>query len=233
MQYFEEKAFLSQRTKIYKQMMVGAGYERVYEVGHVYRAEKHATSRHLNEYVSLDLEMGFIEDEHEIMALENRLLAFMFSYTAERCAKELHILDVEVPSVPAAIPKIALDDALALLTEKYGKQAAGQDLDPEGERLLSEHIKETTGSEFVFVTDYPWEKRPMYTMPKGTGLTAASTSFLGAWRSPREGSASTPTTCWWKTSAKRAWTRTPFLLTLRTSLGACRPTADWRSALNA
>jgi len=171
LQYFEEKAFLCQSPQFYKQMMVGAGYERVYEVGHVYRAEKHATSRHLNEYVSLDLEMGFIEDEHEIMALENRLLAFMFSYTAERCAKELHILDVEVPSVPAAIPKIALDDALALLTEKYGKQAAGQDLDPEGERLLSEHIKETTGSEFVFVTDYPWEKRPMYTMPKGTGLT--------------------------------------------------------------
>ncbi|NMB19432.1 MAG: aspartate--tRNA(Asn) ligase, partial [Firmicutes bacterium] len=82
--YFEEKAYLAQSPQFYKQMLVGAGFERVYEIGHVFRAEKHATSRHLNEYVSLDLEMGFIEDEHDIMDLENRLLAHMFAEVQER-----------------------------------------------------------------------------------------------------------------------------------------------------
>ena len=78
LQYFETKAYLAQSPQFYKQMMVGAGYERVYEVGQVYRAEKHSTSRHLNEYVSLDLEMAFIDNENDVMDLQNRLLAFMF-----------------------------------------------------------------------------------------------------------------------------------------------------------
>lgn len=172
LQYFEEKAYLCQSPQFYKQMLVGAGYERVYEVGHVYRAEKHATSRHLNEYVSLDLEMGFIQSEHDVMDLENRLLAFMFSCVNENCQKELVTLGVKVPTVPE-IPKIPFADALQLLEKECAKRIEDQDLDPEGERLLSKYVRETTGSEFVFVTDYPWEKRPMYTMPKGSGLTCS------------------------------------------------------------
>lgn len=170
--YFEEKAYLAQSPQFYKQMLVGAGFERVYEVGQVYRAEKHATSRHLNEYVSLDLEMGFIDNEHDVMNLQNRLLRFMFSAVQERCAKELEILGVVLPEVPE-IPRIALEEALKLLTEEYGKTHQEHDLDPEGERLLSKAILERTGSEFVYVTDYPWSKRPMYTMPKGEHSTAS------------------------------------------------------------
>jgi nondiscriminating aspartyl-tRNA synthetase len=151
-------------------MLVGAGYERVYEVGHVYRAEKHATSRHLNEYVSLDLEMGFIEDEHDVMELENRLLAYMFAYVEEHCPNELATLGVNLPAVNS-IPKIKLQDALELLGREYGKADQDADLDPEGERLLSRYFLEQEGSEFVFVTDYPWEKRPMYTMPKENSQT--------------------------------------------------------------
>lgn len=172
LQYFEEKAYLAQSPQFYKQMMVGAGYERVYEVGHVYRAEKHDTSRHLNEYVSLDLEMGFIKNEHDVMDLQNRLLAHMFAYVGEKCAKELDILGVQLPDVPT-IPKIPLLEALELLEKEYGKKHFQPDLDPEGERLLSRYFFTETGSEFVFVTDYPWAKRPMYTMPKGDGLTAS------------------------------------------------------------
>lgn len=171
-QYFEEKAYLCQSPQFYKQMLVGSGYERVYEVGHVYRAEKHATSRHLNEYVSLDLGMGFIDSEHDIMELENRLLAYMLAYVAEQCPQELEALGVSLPEVPS-IPKIPLAEALAVLEREYGKRMETQDLDPEGERLLSQYVKERTGSEFVFVTDYPWEKRPMYTMPKAGGLTCS------------------------------------------------------------
>ena len=172
--YFEEKAYLAQSPQFYKQMLVGAGYERVYEIGQVFRAEKHATSRHLNEYVSLDLEMGFIEDEHDIMDLENRLLAHMFAEVQERCAKELDILEVRMPDVPD-IPRVALLEALEILETQYGKARCDKDadLDPEGERLLSKYVLEQTGSEFVFVTDYPWTKRPMYTMPKDRGTTAS------------------------------------------------------------
>ena len=168
--YFDETAYLAQSPQFYKQMLVGAGYERVYEVGHVYRAEKHATSRHLNEYVSLDLEMGFIEDEHDVMELENRLLAYMFAYVEEHCPNELATLGVNLPAVNS-IPKIKLQDALELLGREYGKADQDADLDPEGERLLSRYFLEQEGSEFVFVTDYPWEKRPMYTMPKENSQT--------------------------------------------------------------
>lgn len=171
LQYFGETAYLSQSPQFYKQMLVGAGYERVYEVGHVYRAEKHATSRHLNEYVSLDLEMGFIESEHDVMELENRLLAFMFNYVAEQCPRELAALEVEVPEVPS-IPRVPFTEALVILEQEFGKGGL-QDLDPEGERLLCQYVRDSTGSEFVFVTDYPWEKRPMYTMPKEGGLTCS------------------------------------------------------------
>jgi nondiscriminating aspartyl-tRNA synthetase len=171
-EYFEETAYLAQSPQFYKQMLVGAGYERVYEIGQVYRAEKHATSRHLNEYVSLDLEMGFIEDEHDIMDLQNELLASMFSSVAAKCGKELEVLGLTVPEVPQ-IPRIALAEALEILEGEYGKIHQEPDLDPEGERLLSQYFLEQTGSEFVYVTDYPWTKRPMYTMPKGEELTAS------------------------------------------------------------
>lgn len=170
LQYFETKAYLAQSPQFYKQMMVGAGYERVYEVGQVYRAEKHSTSRHLNEYVSLDLEMAFIDNENDVMDLQNRLLAFMFEYVHQECFEELEVLGVSLPSVPT-IPRIRLLEAMGILEREYGKNHEEPDLDPEGERLLSKYILDHTGSEFVYVTDYPWVKRPMYTMPKGEGLT--------------------------------------------------------------
>jgi nondiscriminating aspartyl-tRNA synthetase len=172
LQYFDERAYLAQSPQFYKQMLVGAGFERVYEVGQVYRAEKHATSRHLNEYVSLDLEMGFIQNEHDVMDLQNRLLASMFSALQRNCSKELQSLCITLHDVPT-IPRMPLQEALELLHQKYGKRHGETDLDPEGERLVSQYIKEQTGSEFVYITDYPWEKRPMYTMPKEGGATAS------------------------------------------------------------
>lgn len=172
LRYFDQEAYLAQSPQFYKQMLVGAGFERVYEVGQVYRAEKHATSRHLNEYVSLDLEMGFIESEADIMDLQNRLLSYMFTRIRETCTKELEALGIKLPEVPQ-IPRITLLEALELLKNEYGKIHEEADLDPEGERLLSKYILDNMGSEFIYVTDYPWEKRPMYTMPKGEGVTGS------------------------------------------------------------
>lgn len=170
-QYFERKAYLAQSPQFYKQMLVGAGYERVFEVGHVYRAEEHATSRHTNEFISLDLEMGFIEDENDIMELETRMLKEMLKFLEEECQQELKLLDVNLPKVGSAIPKLSMAEAVEILHREYGREDLYQDLDPEGERMIGEYAKEKLESEFVFITHYPKSKRPMYTMPAEGELT--------------------------------------------------------------
>lgn len=163
-QYFERTAYLAQSPQFYKQMLVGAGFERVFEVGPVYRAEPHSTTRHLNEYISLDVEMGFIESEQDLLALEARLLQYMFERVTTRCAQELAIYDAAVPQVPEKIPQITLAEAQVILREKFNKYNSG-DLDPESERLLCRYAQEELGCELLFVTHYPSERRPMYAMP--------------------------------------------------------------------
>lgn len=163
--YFERKAYLAQSPQFYKQMLVGAGYERVFEIGHVYRAEEHNTLRHLNEYVSLDLEMAFIQDEKDIMKLETELLKYIFDYIEKKCMKELNLLGVSLPTIEDSIPSMKLVEAIEILKLEYGKIELEQDLDPEGERLIGEYVKKKYNSDFVFLTHYPRSKRPMYTMP--------------------------------------------------------------------
>jgi nondiscriminating aspartyl-tRNA synthetase len=169
--YFEKKAYLAQSPQFYKQMLVGSGFERVYEIGHVYRAEEHNTLRHLNEYVSLDLEMGFIEDERDLMELETRLIKYMLSMVKKKFGKELIMFSIDIPEIKEAIPCLKLQEAIEILKINYGKYELENDLDPEGEKLISQYIKETTGSEFVFLTHYPKIKRPMYVMPAEETLT--------------------------------------------------------------
>lgn len=159
--YFGEQAYLAQSPQLYKQMMVGV-FERVYEVAPVYRAEEHATSRHLNEYLSLDVEMGFIESEEDVMELEQEVLRDIMVRLKERCAAEFALLGASVPEVPEHVPRIPLLEARRLVTDTYGHQVGGKDLDPEAERLLSQYFAER-GSEFVFVTKYPRAVRPFYT----------------------------------------------------------------------
>ncbi len=160
-QYFESKAFLAQSPQFYKQMLVGAGFERVYEVGPVYRAEEHNTIRHINEYTSLDLEFGFIKDDGDIRALENRLLISMYEKLEKGCADDINQLKAEVPHVPEKIPAITLEEALKIAGEE------GFDLSPTGEKAVCDYSKENLDSEFIFITAYPQEKRPMYAMPDG------------------------------------------------------------------
>ena len=165
--YFEEQAYLAQSPQFYKQMMVAAGYERVFEVGHAYRAEEHNTNRHLNEYVSMDLEFGFIEDEFDIMSLEEELLKYILKKLQEEGMKYLNVLNVELPLMNDEIPKIEFNEAIKVLKENYGKQDLEGDLDPEAEKLICKYAKENLGSEFIFLINYPRRKRPMYTMPNG------------------------------------------------------------------
>ena len=167
LKYFEKDAYLSQSPQFYKQMMVGASFERVFEIGHVYRAEEHNTNRHLNEYVSMDLEIGFIEDETEIMNLEEELLKYIFEEAKIYGDTYLNLLNAELPDIKNSIPRIKFTEVINILKEKFNKSCLDGDIDPEGEKLICKYVKENFNSDFVFLTHYPRKKRPMYTMPCG------------------------------------------------------------------
>lgn len=163
--YFGQKAYLAQSPQFYKQMMVGV-FERVFEVGSVFRAEPHATVRHINEYTSLDAEMGFIRDHRDVMDVVTRVIHGMLDTLRTRCAADLATLDVTLPQAPETFPAIYFPDAQQLIFERYGEDCRGEpDLAPQHERWLGEWALETHGSDFVFVTGYPMVKRPFYTHP--------------------------------------------------------------------
>jgi nondiscriminating aspartyl-tRNA synthetase len=171
-EYFEKKAYLTQSPQMYKQMMVGV-FERVFTIGSVFRAEKHNTNRHLNEFVGLDFEMGFIDSFEDIMAMEVALLKFIFDKINEECANELAELNVVLPKIKD-VPQITFTDAKKLIAEKFKRQSRTEDdLEPEEEKLLGKYFKDNFDSELVFITHYPAKKRPFYTMddPERPGYT--------------------------------------------------------------
>ena len=163
LEYFGRRAYLTQSPQFYKQMMVGA-LERVFEVAPVFRAEKHSTPRHLNEYTSLDLEMGFIDSFRDLMALEAGYLRYASDLLKRSYAADLSRLEVDLPG-PAEIPSVRFDEAKRLAAERYGHRIRDPyDLEPEEEHAIGRYAKEMWGSDFVFVTHYPGKKRPFYVM---------------------------------------------------------------------
>jgi nondiscriminating aspartyl-tRNA synthetase len=168
--YYGRRAFLAQSPQLYKQIMV-AVFERVFEVAPVYRAEPSHTLRHLSEYLSLDVEMGFISDEGDVMAMQETLVAAMVEHVRASCGRELETLGARLPDTSVPIPRIPLLEARELVRERYGHASGGKDLDPEAERLVGRWALEEHGSEFVFVTRYPQAARPFYTYPTDDGLT--------------------------------------------------------------
>jgi nondiscriminating aspartyl-tRNA synthetase len=163
--YFGQAAYLAQSPQFYKQIMVGV-FERVYEVGPVFRAEPHDTSRHINEYVSLDVEFGFIEDHFTVMALLREVIAGILQRLGQAYERELTLLEANLPQVPPTIPHIDFVEAQALILRQYGEDVRGEpDLSPQDERWLGAWAQEEHGSDFLFVTGYPMVKRPFYTHP--------------------------------------------------------------------
>lgn len=161
--YFGREAYLAQSPQFYKQMMVGV-YERVFEIGPVFRAEKHDTSRHLNEYIGVDLEMGYIESFEEIMEMETEMLKTVMRWLREHCGYELELLAVKVPEI-AEIPVIRFAEAKEWIAAEYHRPVRDyEDFEPEEEKLLCGLVEKKFGSEFVFVTHYPSKKRPFYAM---------------------------------------------------------------------
>jgi len=163
--YFGRPAFLAQSPQFYKQAMVGV-FERVFEVGPVFRAEPHDTTRHINEYVSLDAEFGFIENHFTVMALLRDVIAGILTTLHEQDAAELKILQVKMPEVPEEIPHMFFPEAQELIYKRYKTDVRGEpDLSPQDERWLGEWARQEFGSDFLFVTGYPMRKRPFYTHP--------------------------------------------------------------------
>jgi nondiscriminating aspartyl-tRNA synthetase len=158
--WFGRPAYLAQSPQFYKQMMVGV-FERVYEVGPVFRAEPHDTVRHLAQYTSLDAELGFIADHHDVMAVLRDTVAGMIEGVASRAGHDLLL-----PEVPAKIPTVHFAEALEMVGAATGEDLSAEpDLAPAHERWLGEWAQREHGSEFVFVTGYPMVKRPFYTHP--------------------------------------------------------------------
>ena len=170
--YFHRPAVLQQSPQLYKQMMVGV-FDRVFETGPVFRAEKHNTRRHLNEYTSLDFEMGYIHSFLDICAMETGFLQYTLNLLEKEYSKELKLLNITLPDVEK-IPYVRFDEAKRLVSEKYNRKIRNPfDLEPEEEELIGKYFKEEYNADFVFVTHYPSKKRPFYAMddPEDTRYT--------------------------------------------------------------
>ena len=167
--YFDRPAYLAQSPQFSKQMAMCAGFERVFEIGPVFRANPLLTSRHDTEFVSVDVEISWIESHEDVMAIEERWLRTVVSAVADQHGPEIERLfgrPVAVPDIP--FPRITMAEAHELV----GASVDG-DIDAGGERRLCEHVAATLGHELVFVTEYPSAVRPFYHMrvEEGSDLT--------------------------------------------------------------
>jgi aspartyl-tRNA synthetase len=156
--YYDKEAFLSQSPQLYKQMLVASGFDRLYEIGHAFRAEDFATSRHVSEIAMFDVELGYIEDHNDVMDVQEESLRHVIRRVVETAERELDLLgsDLTVPEEP--FPRITFDEALDILETEYGHFPEDPgDLDTKGEKLLGEHFAEQ-GHPAIFVVGYPGEK---------------------------------------------------------------------------
>lgn len=161
--YFGQPMYLAQSPQVYKQMFVSGGFERVYEIAPVFRAEQSHTTRHLTEFTGVDFEMGFINDFTDVMDFIEEMFIDLITRLKKESASELKLLGLE-HQIPAKIPRISLEEAKKMLAPKGKKYAKDEDLDSEGEKLLGELVKEKYHCEFVFLTHFPWAVKPFYQM---------------------------------------------------------------------
>ena len=232
--YFGRPAFLAQSPQLYKQMMVGV-FERVYETGPVFRAEPHDTTRHLAEYVSLDVELGFIDDHRDVEAVLREVLAGMVSAISERAAAAVALLGLDLPRVPGEIPRIHFHDAQVMLEAALGESVVGEpDLAPAHERWLGDLGARAARLRLLVRRGLPdGEAAVLHEAPTRSARASptASTCSSGASSSSPAGSA-----CIGTRSTRRWWTRrheTRSTATSRRSGTACLPTAASRSGWNA
>ena len=166
LEYFETHAYLAQSPQFYKQMAMSAGLGKVFEIGPVFRADPSFTSRHATEFVSVDMEMSWIESHEDVMQFQEQLLVRAITAVKAKYGEDiqkLYGIDIQIPATP--FPRIPLAEAHKIVEARgYKVPRMDGDLDPEGERQIAQHVMETYGHEFVFLTDYPKNIRPFYHM---------------------------------------------------------------------
>jgi len=183
-EYFDSTLYLAQSSRFYRQIMVAAGLERIFEIGPAFRAEKHDTPRHLGEFISLDVEMGFIENEKDLIKLEKDLLAHIFSEVERKNKKDLDAWNARVPQPEAVIrsPTVTYEESLSIANREAARDnsSGGRifDITPRAEQLLCEWALREKGVDLVFVNEFPRRYRPFYTFPLSVGFSAAEGAAL-------------------------------------------------------
>jgi nondiscriminating aspartyl-tRNA synthetase len=180
--YFGSSAYLAQSPQFYKQMAIAAGFDRVMEVGPVFRAEPSFTSRHATEFTGLDLEMAWIESVGDVMRMEEEMLAHAIAGVRDALGQEIEeVLGIDLVVPPTPFPRLTLAEAREQLLQAGWQpgERTSQDLDGEGERMLSKLVADKFGHQFVFVTDYPVAVRPFYHMrPAGDPTVTCSFDLI-------------------------------------------------------
>lgn len=174
--YFDTKAYLAQSPQFYKQMAMAAGFERVFEIGPAFRADPSFTSRHMTEFTSIDAEMSWIESHEEVMESIEAWLVYTYQRVAEIHGAEIqNRFRVEIVPPKTPFPRVTMAEGMRVLKEKNHTLPPEKkgDIDPTGERILGEWVKETYGHDFFFLTDWPITARSFYHMryPDAPGLT--------------------------------------------------------------
>ena len=157
--YFEKEAFLGQSPQLYKQMMMGAGFDKVFEIGQIFRAEEHDTLRHLNEAISIDMEASFMDDV-DVMQILDGMITRVLQSTKENCSGELENIGFELDIPEGPFPEVKYDDAVDIINSKGIDMEWGEDLSREAEKALGD-----TQEGFYFLTDWPSAIKPFYVMP--------------------------------------------------------------------
>ncbi len=175
--YFEKEAFLAQSPQLYKQMLMGTGFDRVYELATYFRAEEHDTVSHLNEVSAIDVEMGFIKDENDVLDIVEGLAVSIIEGVRENCSSQLETLGRRVDKPKTPIPRLRYDEAVDMLIGEGFDFPEGEDLNTEAEKLLG-RLMEKRGVNLYFITKYPLDIKPFYTMPDGSDTTRSNSFDL-------------------------------------------------------
>lgn len=165
--YFERTAYLAQSPQFYKQMAMAAGFERIFEIGPVFRADPSFTARHMTEFTGVDVEISWIKSHEEVMEFEERWLQYIYQRVKDTYGEEIKEyfgVDLVVPEVP--FPRIPMADVIRILKERGYVIPADKkgDIDPGGEREIAAYVKEKYNHDFVFITNWPAAVRPFYHM---------------------------------------------------------------------
>lgn len=166
--YFGRRAYLAQSPQFYKQMLMASGFEKVYEIGPVFRAEPHHTPRHLCEYTSIDFEVSYIESYHDVMDVVEDMIVYVADRIGGICGREFDILGVKPPRIVKGLPRITVREAYKMVESRGYKPTYMEDLDTRGERVFSKAVEEEYGCKAAFLIEFPWrsESRPFYVMRK-------------------------------------------------------------------